>query len=68
MIVEGLNKTQQKIYELIVEKATPTKDMASILNKSPRTISTNIEMILDFFGVENQKELIIMHYRKLMNK
>jgi DNA-binding CsgD family transcriptional regulator len=42
--------------------------MASILNKSPRTISTNIEMILDFFGVENQKELIIMHYRKLMNK
>lgn len=67
MIVKELTEIQQKIYTMIVEKATPTKDIGTILNKSPRTISNNIGNILDFFGVENQKELIIMHYQNLMN-
>jgi DNA-binding NarL/FixJ family response regulator len=59
---------QQQIYNLIVLEGLKTKDIALKLNRSLRTIERNIEIILDKYEVETQKELIIKHYTDIIKE
>lgn len=65
---QQLTKLQQQIYDLIVLEGTKTKDIALELNRSLRTIERNIELILDIYEVESQKELIVKHYTEIIKE
>ena len=62
MKYQQLTPIQQRIYDLIVLEGTKTRDIASNLNRSNRTVERNIEIILAIYEVESQKELIVKHY------
>jgi DNA-binding NarL/FixJ family response regulator len=63
-----LTPLQQQIYNLIVKNGTKTKDIALILYRSQHTIERNIEIILEAYGVESQKELIVKHYKDIITR
>lgn len=68
MMKYQLTPIQKQIYDLIVLKATKTRDIAKIINRSQHTVERNIEIILEYFGVDSQKELIVKHYHELMRR
>jgi DNA-binding NarL/FixJ family response regulator len=59
---------QQQIYDLIVLEGLKTRDIALKLNRSLRTVERNIEIILEKYEVETQKELIIKHYTDIIKE
>ena len=61
-----LTPLQQQIYELIVKHGTKTRDISVLLNRSHHTVERNIEIILEIYEVESQKELIVKHYREII--
>ena len=65
---QQLTPLQQQIYSLIVLEGTKTRDIALKLNRSLRTVERNIEIILEKYEVETQKELIIKHYTDIIKE
>ena len=65
---QQLTPLQRKIYDLIVLQGDKSKDIAKRLGRSHSTIEKNVELILDAFGVINQKELIIQHYTSIIRE
>ena len=65
---QQLTPLQQQIYDLVVLEGTKTKDIALKLNRSLRTVERNIEIILEKYAVETQKELIIKHYIEIIKE
>lgn len=65
---QQLTPLQRKIYDLIVLQGDTSKKIAKRLGRSHSTIEKNIELILDAFGVINQKELIIQHYTSIIRE
>ena len=65
---QQLTPLQQQIYNLVVLEGTKTKDIALKLNRSLRTVERNIEIILEKYAVETQKELIIKHYTDIIKE
>lgn len=65
---QQLTPLQQQIYDLIVLEGTKTRDIALNLNRSHRTVERNIEIILDAYEVESQKELIVKHYTEIIKE
>ena len=68
MTYQQLTPLQQQIYDLVVLEGTKTKDIALKLNRSLRTVERNIEIILEKYAVETQKELIIKHYTDIIKE
>jgi DNA-binding NarL/FixJ family response regulator len=68
MTYQQLTPLQQQIYNLIVLEGTKTRDIALKLNRSLRTVERNIEIILEKYEVETQKELIIKHYTEIIKE
>ena len=65
---QQLTPLQRQIYDLVVLEGTKTKDIALKLNRSLRTVERNIEIILEKYTVETQKELIIKHYTDIIKE
>jgi DNA-binding CsgD family transcriptional regulator len=65
---QQLTPLQRKIYDLIVLQGETSKKIAKRLGRSHSTIEKNIEILLDEFGVVNQKELIIQHYTQIIEE
>lgn len=65
---QQLTPLQQQIYNLIVKDGTKTKDIAFILDRSHHTVERNIEIILEKYSVETQKELIVKHYKNIISR
>lgn len=65
---QQMTPLQQQIYNLIVLEGLKTRDIALKLNRSLRTVERNIEIILDKYEVETQKELIIKHYTDIIKE
>ena len=63
-----LTPLQQQIYNLIVLEGTKTRDIALILDRSLRTVERNIEIILETYEVDSQKELIVKHYKEIISR
>ena len=61
-----LTDTEQKIYNLLVNEATKTKDIAKRLGLSTHTVERKIETLLIKKGVSTQKELIVRHYKGIL--
>jgi DNA-binding NarL/FixJ family response regulator len=68
MRYQQLTPLQQQIYNLIVLEGTKTSDIALRLNRSHHTVERNIEIILENYEVESQKELIIRHYTQIIKE
>ena len=65
---QQMTPLQQQIYDLIVLEGLKTRDIALKLNRSLRTVERNIEIILEKYEVETQKELIIKHYTDIIKE
>jgi DNA-binding CsgD family transcriptional regulator len=65
---QQLTPLQRNIYDLIVLQGKTSKKIAERLGRSHSTIEKNIEILLDEFGVLNQKELIIQHYTEIIKE
>lgn len=65
---QQMTPLQHQIYDLIVLEGLKTRDIALKLNRSLRTVERNIEIILDKYEVETQKELIIKHYTDIIKE
>lgn len=65
---QQLTPLQQQIYDLIVLEGLKTRDIALKLNRSLHTVERNIEIILEKYEVETQKELIIKHYTDIIKE
>jgi DNA-binding CsgD family transcriptional regulator len=65
---QEMTPLQRKIYDLIVLQGDTSKKIAKRLGRSHSTIENNIEILLDKFGVVNQKELIIQHYTDIIKE
>jgi DNA-binding NarL/FixJ family response regulator len=65
---QQLTPLQQQIYDLIVLEGLKTRDIALKLNRSLHTVERNIEIILEKYEVETQKELIIKHYTEIIKE
>lgn len=63
-----LTTTEQKIYNLLVNEATKTKDIAKRLDLSTHTVERKIESLLAKKGVSTQKELIVRHYKAIIEE
>lgn len=61
-----LTETEQKIYNLLVNEATKTKEIARKLSLSTHTVERKIETLLIKKGVSTQKELIVKHYKDIL--
>ena len=61
-----LTTTEQKIYNLLVNEATKTKDIAKQLDLSIHTVERKMESLLAKKGVTTQKELIVKHYTQIL--
>jgi DNA-binding NarL/FixJ family response regulator len=68
MRYQQLTPLQQQIYNLIVLEGTKTREIAYRLNRSPHTVERNIEIILEIYSVESQKELIVKHYTDIIKE
>lgn len=65
---QQLTPLQQQIYDLIVLEGTKTRDIALKLSRSHHTVERNIEIILEKYEVETQKELIVKHYTEIIKE
>jgi DNA-binding NarL/FixJ family response regulator len=65
---QQMTPLQQQIYDMIVLEGLKTRDIALKLNRSLRTVERNIEIILEKYEVETQKELIIKHYTDIIKE
>ena len=63
-----LTATEQKIYNLLVNDAAKTKDIATKLGLSNRTAERYIDVLLEKKGVTTQKELIVKHYTNIIEE
>ena len=68
MKYQQLTPIQQRIYDLIVLEGIKTREIAFRLKRSPHTVERNIEIILEIYSVESQKELIIQHYTEIIKE
>jgi DNA-binding NarL/FixJ family response regulator len=65
---QQMTPLQQQIYDLIVLEGTKTRDIALKLSRSHHTVERNIEIILEKYEVETQKELIVKHYTEIIKE
>lgn len=65
---QEMTPLQRQIYNLIVLQGDKTKNIAVRLGKSSSTVEKNIDIILNLYGADNQKELIIKHYRDIIKE
>lgn len=63
-----LTATEQKIYNLLVNNAAKTKDIATELGLSSHTIERYVESLLAKKRVGSQKELIVQHYKDIIKE
>lgn len=61
-----LTMSEQAIYDLLVNEGMRTRDIASKLGYTSRTIETKIDTICEKKGVTTQKELIVKHYQEII--
>lgn len=65
-MIEQLTNREQQIYDLIIGEGLNQYKLAKKLSIKPRTIEKYITQILNKYGVKNQRELIIQHYKHLI--
>lgn len=63
-----LTMSEQAIYNLLVNEGMRTRDIASKLGYTSRTIETKINTICEKKGVTTQKELIVKHYTDIIKE
>ena len=61
-----LTKSEQTIYNLLVDVGMRTKDIAKKLGYTSKTLENKIGSILRKKGVGSQKELIVNHYTEII--
>ena len=64
----NLTTSEQTIYDLLVNEGMRTRDIASKLGYTSRTIETKIKTICEKKGVTTQKELIVKHYKDIIKE
>ncbi len=64
----NLTTSEQTIYNLLVNEGMRTRDIASKLGYTSRTIETKINTICEKKGVATQKELIVKHYKDIIKE
>ena len=64
----NLTTSEQTIYDLLVNEGMRTRDIASKLGYTSRTIETKINTICEKKGVTTQKELIVKHYKDIISR
>ena len=67
-MINQLTQSEQAIYDLLVNEGTKTKDLAKKLGYTTRTIETKIDIICQKKCVSSQKELIIKHYKDIIQR
>lgn len=63
-----LTKSEQEIYDLLVNQGMRTRDIAHYLGYSSRTLDNKISSILHKKQVTSQKELIVKHYTEIIKE
>lgn len=63
-----LTKSEQEIYDLLVNQGMRTRDIAHYLGYSSRTLDNKISSILQKKQVTSQKELIVKHYTEILKE
>ena len=63
-----LTKSEQEIYDLLVNEGMRTRDIAHYLGYSSRTLNNKISSILHKKQVTSQKELIVKHYIEIIKE
>jgi DNA-binding NarL/FixJ family response regulator len=63
-----LTKSEQEIYDLLVNEGMRTRDIAHYLGYSSRTLDNKISSILHKKQVTSQKELIVKHYTDIIKE
>jgi DNA-binding NarL/FixJ family response regulator len=63
-----LTKSEQEIYDLLVNQGMRTRDIAHYLGYSSRTLDNKISTILQKKQVTSQKELIVKHYTEIIKE
>lgn len=63
-----LTKSEQEIYDLLVNQGMRTRDIAHYLGYTSRTLENKISAILQKKGVTSQKELIVKHYKEIIEE
>jgi DNA-binding NarL/FixJ family response regulator len=63
-----LSKSEQEIYDLLVNEGMRTRDIAHNLGYSSRTLDNKISSILQKKQVTSQKELIVKHYKEIIQR
>ena len=63
-----LTKSEQTIYNLLVDVGMRTKDIAKKLGYTSKTLENKIGSILRKNGVGSQKELIVKHYTEIIKE
>ena len=63
-----LTKSEQEIYDLLVNEGMRTRDIAHYLGYSSRTLDNKISSILHKKQVTSQKELIVKHYKDIIKE
>lgn len=63
-----LTKSEQEIYDLLVNQGMRTRDIAHYLGYTSRTLENKICSILQKKQVASQKELIVKHYKDIISR
>lgn len=63
-----LTKSEQVIYDLLVNEGMRTKDIAEKLGYTSGTLENKIAFILQKKDVTTQKELIVKHYKEIISR
>jgi DNA-binding NarL/FixJ family response regulator len=63
-----LTKSEQEIYDLLVNQGMRTRDIAHYLGYTSRTLENKISAILQKKQVTSQKELIVKHYKEIIEE
>lgn len=61
-----LTKSEQEIYDLLVNQGMRSRDIAHYLGYTSRTLENKISSILQKKQVTSQKELIVKHYQEII--
>lgn len=68
MLTENLTDTEKGIYKMLVDEALSYQDIAKKINKTIFTTKYHIQSILNKTGANNTKELIVLHYKGLLER
>lgn len=64
----SLGKRQREVFLLIVTEAMPTKEIATKLHLSHKTVKNHISAVLQAFGARDRVHLVVMYWQHVSNK